>query len=128
MVLLHVDDDPDDVETFREVALNINPDIMLFDVSNGVEALKLLDDAVVLPDYIFLDINMPVMDGKDCLLEIKKDKRFASIPVIMYTTSDKKQDITYFKEIGATYYLVKPNSYKQAYEDLTPFLKPIASL
>lgn len=59
---------------------------------NGTEALEILDNLVRLPDYVFLDINMPSMDGKACLKNLKRDHRVKSFPVIIYTTNTNKID------------------------------------
>jgi CheY-like chemotaxis protein len=63
---------------------------------------------------IFLDINMPVMDGQAFLTEIKKDARFFGIPVVMYTTSTRPDDKKLFSNLGANEYVVKPSSYFEA--------------
>lgn len=75
------------------------------------EALKkLAQDTSFIPDYIFLDLNMPKMNGKQCLKEIKKQAHLKHIPVIMYTTSLNQRDIAETKEIGASTYIIKPSN------------------
>ena len=65
-----------------------------------------------LPDYIFLDLNMPLMDGKSFLKKIKKDEGLKDIPIIVYTTSDRPKDRTDTIALGADYFLTKPTSYQ----------------
>ena len=71
---LLVDDDEDDAEIFS-IALNeANPDIKCLTAADGLEALEMLRDPSFIPDYIFLDLNMPLMTGKECLVEIRNSK------------------------------------------------------
>ena len=85
--------------------------------------MEILDNLVSLPDYVFLDINMPTMDGKACLKNLKRDQRFKSIPVIIYTTSTNKMDIDLCRQLGATDYIIKPNTAKEAVTKLSRWLK-----
>jgi CheY-like chemotaxis protein len=64
----------------------------------------------VLPDLILLDLNMPKMDGKQCLDELKKDERLSQIPVFIYTTSSQSKDIEYTLQLGAECFITKPSS------------------
>src|SRR5688500_6640556 len=88
-----IDDDADDTEVF-ELALNkIDSRISLFTAKNGKQAMeKLNTEPDFIPDIIFLDLNMPTMNGHDCLAEIKKLERFQNIPVFIYTTSNNPRD------------------------------------
>ena len=81
--LLIVDDDPDDIQLFCEALAEINETIHCFSATNGEEALQLLKATIVKPDFIFLDLNMPRMSGKQLLVQLKSDAQFASIPVII---------------------------------------------
>jgi CheY-like chemotaxis protein len=123
-VILYVDDDADDLLIFKELLHDINPTIRYLHSKNGKEALALLEELVIQPDYIFLDINMPVMDGQTFLKELKKDTRFQTIPVVMYTTSSRADDKNLFKGLGATDYLVKPSSYFDAKEGIGRLISP----
>src|SRR5690349_19380558 len=106
MIILAVDDDADDCEFFCDAIHEINNTIIVIKARNGEEALHTLHENVLLPDFIFLDINMPLMDGKTCLSEIRKDAKFREIPVIMYSTSSNEAEIQHFKAMGANF-LVK---------------------
>jgi|SRR4051812_11067511 CheY-like chemotaxis protein len=123
MLILYAEDDLDDLDTFNDILALIDPKIKCIHARNGDEALSILDDATILPDYIFLDINMPIRDGKSCLIEIKKDHRFQNIPVVIYTTSNRTSDLENFKALGAHHYIVKPNTFKEAVERLSKFLR-----
>lgn len=105
---LLIDDDKDDQEIFKLALQDINQDVVCFTADDGVEGLRLLQsDQNFFPSYIFLDLNMPRMTGKDCLSEIKKDARLAGIPVVIYSTSSDPKDISDSKKLGASDYVVK---------------------
>src|SRR5438270_7146277 len=87
LTLLIVDDDEDDKEMFCEVVSAISDSHTCITSSNGHEALHLLQTSQTLPNFIFLDLNMPRMSGKQCLAQLKKSERLSTIPVIIYSTS-----------------------------------------
>ncbi|HXL57870.1 MAG TPA: response regulator [Chitinophagaceae bacterium] len=111
ITLLIVDDDPDDLWLFSEAVYEINKAYRCITASNGKEALQLLQNAIVKPHYIFMDLNLPVMNGKECLREIKKKPQFADIPVIIYSTSKLKTDMEEVYKLGAAHFLTKPNTF-----------------
>lgn len=121
-IILLADDDTDDTEMFCEALAAIDENIQCNTAYNGSEALKLLTELNEKPKLIFLDLNMPVMNGWDCLKLLKKDNKFDDIPVIMISTSSHKNDIETASNLGAIGYFVKPNSYS----DLKYILKAIA--
>lgn len=75
---------------------------------DGLEALTLLDELIVLPDYIFLDINMPKMNGKQFLSRIRKDLKTKNLKVIMYSTTSNPKEMNDCYELGAENFLIKP--------------------
>ncbi|ELR73034.1 two-component response regulator [Fulvivirga imtechensis AK7] len=106
-----VDDDPDDREIFALALHDINHSYKCTTAKNGVEALeKLSKDQAFLPDFIFLDLNMPKLSGKNCLKKIRENSRLLQVPVIIYSTSSYENDIEETRQLGATHYLVKPAS------------------
>lgn len=112
MKILYADDDIDDCELVVEALEKIDPGIECTMVNDGQQALSLLSEGATLPDYIFLDVNMPIMDGKHCLIELKKDVRLKEIPVVIYSTSQNESEIEELYAMGAQEYLRKPNSFK----------------
>jgi CheY-like chemotaxis protein len=72
MLVLLIDDDRDDFEIFSEALRKFDPEVKCEHSIDGEAAIGLLNSMTYLPDYIFLDINMPRMDGKECLSKIKK--------------------------------------------------------
>ena len=105
--LMIVDDDKDDRFFFRNAVKEIDPSYECLEAQDGLEALEKLRKADTLPHFIFLDLNMPIMNGKECLMELKKDEKLKNIPVIIYSTSNYKEDIDSTRELGAVYYLTK---------------------
>jgi len=102
-----VDDDPDDRFFFHEAIKKINTSHECIEVDAGHKALTHLRAAPRLPNYIFLDINMPLMDGKEVLRELKKDEKFKNTPVIIYSSSSYHVDIDETKQLGAAHFITK---------------------
>ena len=71
-----------------------------------------------LPDFIFLDLNMPKMDGRTCLAELKKDVKLKNIPVIIFTTTSHSKEIDETYELGAAYFLSKPSDFKKLQKEI----------
>jgi len=111
-VFLLVDDDSDDSELFGEAIQENNPEIAVHVATNGREAFNVLNE-IEQPDLIFLDINMPIMNGWECLAKLKISAEYKNIPVIMYSTSSHKKDIDLAAETGAITFLSKPHDYQE---------------
>ena len=111
---LMVDDDEDDRELFAELLAEIDPSISVRVAENGLDAIKMLEEpGDVLPDLLFLDVNMPEMDGKEFLSCIKGDERLKHIPVIVFTTSSQQKDVREMLKRGALCFITKPASMKE---------------
>jgi CheY-like chemotaxis protein len=116
--ILLVDDSPDDIEITLASFSNVKLDNEIHIVNNGQEALSFLKNQgsfkdAPRPDLIFLDINMPVMDGNQTLQEIKKDQNFRLIPVIMLTSSCSEENIFKSYHNDANCFLHKPLDWEQ---------------
>ncbi|MBA2501049.1 MAG: response regulator [Chitinophagaceae bacterium] len=111
-IILLIDDDIDDQEFFLEAIKEVDPNIVCHITGSCDEGLSLLNNWSLLPDYIFLDLNMPKVDGKKCLVELKKTARLKDIPVIIYSTSSLKKDIEETKAMGAVHFLTKPAAFR----------------
>jgi len=121
MVVLNIDDDTEDLEFFFKAVKTVNPLAKCLLARNAKEALHLLKDALM-PDYIFLDIRMPLMDGKTVLTELRKNKRLRSVPVIMYSTLVNPREMTEYAMLGATQVLNKFSDFKGLCEALRSFM------
>ena len=114
--ILLVEDDKDDQYFFIE-ALSKIENATIYDVaSNGKEALDKLKNSVILPDLIFMDINMPLMNGIECLSEIIKTSKIRDIPVVILSTDTGKAEIV--RELGAKAFIKKPCDIKILHEKL----------
>lgn len=123
---LIVDDDADDIDFFCEAVHEIFTDAVCSVARDGEEALGLLrQKSGPLPDFIFLDMNMPRMDGKACLAELKKDDGLKHIPVVIYSTSSHPRDKTETLALGADYYLVKATSFKKLCDGILRAVKAV---
>jgi CheY-like chemotaxis protein len=106
--ILLVEDDPDDVELLRVAFEESKILFELAVITQGHKVIPHLNELVVLPDIIVLDLNLPKIHGCDLLAEIKTMEQFNSLPVIILTTSSAKKDIDFCMEKGADKFLVKP--------------------
>jgi CheY-like chemotaxis protein len=122
MTILNVDDDEEDIEIFCDAVREIDSSIICLIAKSADEALQILNSDIELPEYIFLDINMPKVDGNACLREIKKDPRLNKIPVIMYSTFTRTSDIETYKALDAGV-LIKQNSYYELVMELKKVLR-----
>jgi len=106
--VLLIEDDEDDQLFFREAIDELHIHIKLSTAANGQEAIMLLTHATQLPDLIIMDINMPCMNGMDCLQMLKTHARFQSVPVVIFTTSQNPSDKQKALALGAAHFCVKP--------------------
>jgi len=111
--IFYTDDDADDQEVFREVVADINEDIYIFTQSNGEELMEMLRNPPPNAHILFLDLNMPVMNGYEVLEKIRKSDKFKDLPVIVFSTSNDLDAINTTKKLGATLYVHKPGSYNE---------------
>ena len=116
MTILLVDDDEDDRELFVEAARSVDDTIICSTACNGEEALQYLHNTGnPLPDFIFLDLRMPGLSGRQTLEEIKKDARLVAVPVVVYTTSRDVKESVELKKLGAAHFMSKPVSPDDVY-------------
>lgn len=116
--ILMVEDDPADIRLTQEALKNKKVLTTMDTVPDGVEAMAYLRREgsyadIQLPDLIFLDLNMPRMDGREVLSELQKDPKLRRIPVIVLTTSEGEEDILCAYEMNANCYITKPVDWKQ---------------
>ncbi|CAN5336694.1 response regulator [soil metagenome] len=112
--ILIVDDDLDDIQLLTDGLLEVDPAIECQSAFDGEKAMSLLRSGLsYVPDYIFLDLNMPKISGKQVLAQLKKDLRLKDIPVIIYTTSNFDRDQEEAFLLGAKHFITKPTSLKE---------------
>ena len=120
----YIDDDAaDDQQFLIEALTENNPSAQCLTAFNGQEALTYLkQNDILLPDAIFLDLNMPRFTGKQCLMELKRTPSLQHIPVIIYSTTSDKREIGDAVKMGASHFLVKKSSFKELSEELLVIL------
>jgi CheY-like chemotaxis protein len=109
-IVLCVDDDPDDQLMVMDAILELHPRLKVASALNGIEALSFLNGAKErdeLPCLVIMDINMPLIDGKQALALIKKDKVLAELPIVLFTTSSSQLDKS-FAALHRVEFLTKP--------------------
>jgi len=121
--VLHIDDDFEEREIFSEALLIVDPTVSVRGAYSGANAFSMLENEN-LPDLIFLDINMPLMNGFEVLQLIKNSPRLEKIPVILLSTSFSEHDIKRGFHLGATRYIVKPNDLHTLAQSLKILLQP----
>ncbi len=120
-----IDDDEDDRFFFKEVITKMTSSTECMEANGCEEAIELLRIAEKLPHFIFLDINMPRLDGRECLKRLKKDAKLKHIPVIMYSTSFCEESINEFHKLGASNYLKKPTDFNKLLVQILEAIKDL---
>jgi CheY-like chemotaxis protein len=113
LYVLLADDDSDDRDFFVEAVEESGLPVKIETAEDGEALLKLLKNSGKLPDIIFLDLNMPNKNGRECLGEIRKTQEYLNIPVVIYSTSSSSNDIDDTFKKGANLYVSKPSSFNE---------------
>jgi len=116
MVILFIDDDVEDYHVFCQALNTVEPGAKCLHVTDGQQGLDVLYN--ILPDYIFVDINMPVMGGEECLINIKKNPSLKRVPVFVYSTTRHAKEVETFKKLGANDFVIKPTSFQELVDTL----------
>lgn len=126
--ILLAEDDADDRVFFREFIEDRQDIVLLNEVENGEELIEVLNAGKenTMPDVIILDQNMPKLNGLQTLQVLKKDRRFAEIPVMVYSTYINDHLIEKCKEAGAVIVAIKPVNKKGYIQMIDEFLEVIA--
>ena len=124
--ILLVEDNPGDVRLTQEAARETKVHNNIHVVSNGMDAMAFLRregrfGAVPRPDLILLDLNMPGMDGREVLRQVKSDDKIRRIPVVIITSSQAEEDILRAYDLQASCYVTKP-------VDLDQFIKVVKNV
>jgi len=126
-LVLYADDDTDDRSWVSEACRTVGAPLDLHFVENGREVLDYLHcQHGDLPALIVLDLNMPEMDGRQTLQQLKNHPRFKTIPVVIVTTSNSKLDRDVCQRLGASLYLTKPDTHLE-WQNVIRQLEPITN-
>lgn len=126
MVVLCIDDDPDDSDFFCEALRGVKPEAQCLVANDGLTALKILRSETQ-PDVIFLDINMPRMSGREVLVQIKKSYKWSQIPIIIYSTTILPRDADDYRKLGAHDVVRKHAKFKDLCNALQIILKKLGA-
>jgi CheY-like chemotaxis protein len=110
--ILLVDDDKDDTQLFTDAAGKLSSPFLFSKAEDGEQLLKFLSNKLI-PDIIFLDLNMPGISGRECLRAIRSNSEYDMIPVIIYSTSSSPSDVDACFRGGASMYIVKPHYFSE---------------
>jgi len=122
--ILLIDDDAEDQEIFIDALREVEPLLTCSVADDGEAALALLDNnTVTAPDLVFIDMNMPKLNGKEVLHALKSSGKHNGVPVVMYSTFFSPKDIQQIKALGAAHYMVKATKF----DDLCSSLRTILS-
>jgi CheY-like chemotaxis protein len=124
MEYFFIDDDADDQEIFGMAVAEIDPLIRCVFADDGLQALGMLQNSPLLPSCLFIDLNMPRMNGIECLSEIKKNEKLRDIPAYMYSTSSDPKLVEECKRLGAADFIVKPSGLQALTEMLKQIILP----
>ncbi|QBA63827.1 response regulator [Muriicola soli] len=116
MTILFIEDDTIESMKLNRTAAKLPEKHNIIQAKNGEEALEILNGPTQLPDIIFLDLNMPRMNGIEFLQILKKDPELKYLPTIILTTSQNRADLLECYRNGIAGYIIKPLKYED-YED-----------
>ena len=108
--ILLVDDDHEEAELFTAALKSLNENIQLTHAEHCIDLLESIRKHK--PDIVFMDINMPFLNGMECLKAVRAEAEFTKLPIIMYSTSNSQKNIIESFNNNANRYIVKPDSYR----------------
>ncbi|MEX0661892.1 MAG: response regulator [Balneolaceae bacterium] len=118
--ILLTDDDEGDRLLFKEIIEEMNTETVVHTLKNGVELMNYLNENhKSLPALLFLDLNIPLKSGMECLKEIRGNSKFDSIAIAIYSTSSFDKDIDRTFDEGANIYITKPSDFQTLKKVLT---------
>lgn len=122
MSVLFIDDDSEDTELYCEAISYLstsdfladkNEKLQCFTLNHATKAIDFLSKLKELPNYIFLDVNMPGIGGEECLRTLKTHQQFSRIPVIMFSTVCEDHHVSKFLQLGAHDCIQKPVEFNE---------------
>lgn len=110
--ILLADDDEDDRILFRDALYEVRADLTLAEVENGSELMERLEDThAAVPDVLFLDLNMPLKNGYQCISEIRAHENLQELPIVVFSTSSMDASLEKMIYQYSCSYIKKPGTY-----------------
>jgi CheY-like chemotaxis protein len=123
-VVLLIDDDKEDQEIFGDAVREVDSNVRFVSEFNSDQAITNISTMrEARPEIIFLDLNMPRLNGKQVLSELKSDPEMSRIPVVMCSTFFGDRDVQETARLGAAHHLVKPTRFNELCEEIARILK-----
>lgn len=122
MLILNVDDDIDDREMFQAAINAIDPNLACLQFESGSKALEYIANAEVAPDFLFIDINMPKMNGYECIEQIRQIPGNNQIVIVMYSTAFNPKQQKDYKDLDITTYLKKTSKFSELVQSIKKLL------
>jgi CheY-like chemotaxis protein len=123
MTVFYAEDDSEDQEIFKAALSELHPEADVLLANNGIDALNLLQKLQQTPEIIFLDMNMPIMNGSACVSALKTIDRFKTTPIILYSTTSNPLEIEKGMAAGADRFLIKANTFQEVINDVGHIIK-----
>ncbi len=120
--VLIADDDNDDFDILSDLIKNLELNVVVSRADNGDVLMRLIDTKI--PDLLFLDLILPYKNGRDCIREIRSDRKFDSLPIIVYTSLRDMESIEFCYRWGTNLFVHKPH----VYTDIGEIVKRIFSI
>ncbi|MFL5741347.1 MAG: response regulator [Flavisolibacter sp.] len=114
------DDNTNDCLAFEKALLSIHPKFRLTTVTNGEELLQLLSHYV--PELLFLDLEMPLRNGIQCLQTIRSNRLLHHLPIIVFTATQRLNNIQVAYGMGANLFFIKPRNFESLVSSLRTIL------
>lgn len=109
-----IDDDEDDIDMLKEVIREVDGSLVCMEFNYAEKALRFIfNELIFMPDYIFIDINMPRISGDKCLTELRKNATFDNAVIVMLSTSMPDEASEALKKLGANFAFEKPNKFDE---------------
>ena len=119
LVIFYTDDDRDDLDTFKDAISEIDESTELHTMEGGDALIEALGNPPPKPHIVFLDLNMPGKNGFEVLQELRSSSNFATLPIIILSTSIDAASIKNSREMGANYYIPKSSDYSKLKASVT---------
>lgn len=123
LTIFYTDDDQEDLEFFKEIVDIIDENLKVVTHNSGHDLLNALDNPPPTPHVVFLDINMPGLNGFETLKKVKNSDKYHNVPIVIFSTSSDETTIEKSRELGASFYVPKSGIFEQLKNSIEHTLK-----